>query len=47
MLYDINWASDTTAVDPESDKEIQAVIRREFASCTMCVDRLPVAVDAS
>ena len=27
----------STAVDPESDKEIQAVIRREFASCTIFV----------
>ena len=27
----------TAAVDPESDREIQAVIRREFASCTMSV----------
>lgn len=25
----------TAAVDPESDKEIQTVIRREFAACTM------------
>lgn len=26
-----------SAVDPESDKEIQAVIRREFSTCTMYV----------
>lgn len=27
----------TAAVDPESDKEIQAVIRKEFAECTIFV----------
>jgi ATP-binding cassette subfamily C (CFTR/MRP) protein 1 len=27
----------TSAVDPESDKEIQAVIRQEFATCTIFV----------
>lgn len=27
----------TAAVDPESDKEIQTVIRREFATCTIFV----------
>lgn len=31
----------TAAVDPESDREIQAVIRREFANCTMCVSPPP------
>jgi len=29
----------TAAVDVESDRDIQTVIRREFASCTMCVHR--------